>query len=96
MSRSERRFFSVNVALGLPVAERHTQAAVKLEQALDASDPWPLIVAARAALEQLETELARAEHPPFDRWYQESWIRSAASPNNPHRPYKQVRALLSR
>ena len=35
---------------------------------------------ARAPLEQLETEFARGEYPPFDRWYHESWIRSADSP----------------
>ena len=93
MSLAEQRFFSVNVALGLEVAERQTQAALKLEQALHADNPWPLIFEARTALEQLETELARAEYPPFDRWYHESWIRSADSPNNPHRPYHQVRAL---
>jgi hypothetical protein len=93
MSLPEQRFFSVNVALGLQVAERHTVAAIKLEQALHADYPWPLIFEARTALEQLETELARAEYPPFDRWYHESWIRSANSPNNPHRPYNQVRAL---
>ena len=93
MSLPEQCFFSVNVALGLQVAERQTQAALKLEQALHADNPWPLIFEARTALEQLETELARAEYPPFDRWYHESWIRSADSPNNPHRPYNQVRAF---
>jgi hypothetical protein len=93
MSLPEQRFFSVNVALGLQVAERQTQAALKLDQALHESNPWPLIVEARTSLEQLETELARAEYPPFDRWYHESWIRSTNSPNNPHRPYNQVRAL---
>ena len=93
----EQRFFSVNVALGLQVAERQTAAALKLEEALhapDAAQIWPLVFQARTALEQMETELARAEYPPFDRWYQESWIRSAQSPNNPHRPYKQLRAFL--
>jgi hypothetical protein len=49
----------------------------------------------RAALEQLETELARAEYPPFDRWYQGSWICTATSFNNPHRAYTQVRAFLT-
>jgi hypothetical protein len=94
MSPPEQRFFSINVALGLQVAQRHTQAALKVEEALHSPDPWPLIYEARKSLELLETELARAEYPPFDRWYQESWIRNAQSPNNPHRPYNQLRALI--
>jgi len=97
MPLAEQRFFSVNVALGLEVAERQTAAALKLEEALHAPDSarmWDLIFEAREALERLETKLARAEYPPFDRWYQESWIRSATSPNNPHRPYNQLRAFI--
>lgn len=97
MPLAEQRFFSVNVALGLQVAERQTAAALKLEEALhapDAAHVWPLVFQARTALELLETELARAEYPPFDRWYHESWIRSAQSQNNPHRPYNQLRAFI--
>ena len=98
MSLSERRFFSLDVALGLQVAQRQTQAALKLEEALRAPDAgrmWPLVFDARASLEQLETELLRGEYPPFDRWYHESWIRSALSQSNPHRPYNQLRAFIS-
>ena len=98
MSLSQQRFFSVDVALGLQVAQRQTQAALKLEEALRAPDParmWQLIGEARTSLEQLETELARAEYPPFDRWYGESWIRTANSQSNPHRPYVQLRAFFS-
>lgn len=98
MSLSEQRFFSVDVALGLQVAQRQTQAALKLEEALRASDAprmWQLVREARASLEQLETELARAEYPPFDRWYHESWIRTTLSQSNPHRPYIQLRAFIS-
>ena len=98
MTASEQRFFSVNVALGLEVAQRQTEAALKLEDAFEAPDSarmWRLVREARASLELLETELARGEYPPFDRWYHESWIRSADSPNNPHRPYEQVRAFIA-
>ncbi|MBZ5622681.1 MAG: glycosyl hydrolase 115 family protein [Acidobacteriia bacterium] len=98
MSLSQQRFYSVDVGLGLRVAQRQTQAAVKLEEALRAPDSdriWQLVLEARAPLEQLETELARAEYPPFDRWYHESWIRTALSPSNPHRPYNQLRAFIS-
>jgi hypothetical protein len=95
---SEQRFLSIDVALGLETALGQTQAALKLEEALRASDAahmWPLVRDARTSLEQLETVLARGEYPPFDRWYQESWIRGAASPNNPHRPYIQVRSFIA-
>jgi hypothetical protein len=98
MSPAQQQFFSVDVALGLEVAERQTRAALKLDEALrapSAARMWQLAREARTSLEQLETELARAEYPPFDRWYHESWIRTTFSPNNPHRPYIQVRAFLS-
>jgi len=98
MALPEQRFFSVNGMLGLEVAQRQTAAALKLEEALhtrDSAQMWRLVFEAREPLEQLETELARAEYPPFDRWYHERWIRSAQSPNNPHRPYKQLRAFIS-
>jgi len=88
----------VDVALGLQVAQRQTQAALKLEEALrapDAAQMWQLVREARGSLEQLETELAWAEYPPFDRWYQESWIRTTLSPNNPHRPYIQLRGFIA-
>jgi hypothetical protein len=98
MSRSEQRFFSIDVELGLETAERQTRAALLLEEALrapDAARMWQLTEQARAALEQLEVELERGEYPPFDRWYGTSWIRSATSFNNPHRAYGQVRALIA-
>jgi hypothetical protein len=98
MTREEQRFFSVDVELGLHVADRQTQAAIMLEEALQASDRaqmWRRAEGALALLEDLETDLTRAEYPPFDRWYQQSWIRSALSFNNPHRPYQQVRAFIA-
>src|ERR1017187_7884642 len=98
MSLSEQRFLSVDVALGLEVAQRQAAAALKLEEALrapDAARMWQLVREARASLEQLEVELLRGEYPPFDRWYQESWIRSTLSESNPHRPYIQLRAFIS-
>ena len=98
MSLSQQRFFSVDVGLGLRVVQRQTQAALKLDEALRAPDAprmWQSVRDARASLEQLEVELHRAEYPPFDRWYGESWIRSALNESNPHRPYIQVRAFIS-
>ena len=98
MSLSQQRFFSVDVALGLRVAQRQTLAALKLEEALRAPDTrrmWQLVRGANASLEQLEVELHREEYAPFDRWYDESWIRSTLNQSNPHRPYIQVRSFIS-
>ena len=98
MSLSEQRFFAVDAGLGLEVAQRQTEAALKLVDALAAADAagmWRSVLEARAPLEQLEVELIRGEYPPFDRWYHESWIRSAPSQSNPHRPYEQLRAFLA-
>lgn len=95
---SEQRFFSIDAGLGLEVAQRQTQAALKLDEALrapDAAGMWKLVKEAEAPLEQLEIEFSRGEYPPFDRWYQQSWIRSADSTNNPHRAYHQLRAFIA-
>jgi len=94
---AQKRFLAIDVALGLQIAHRQTHAALKLEEALrapDAARMWQSVFEARAGLEQLETEFARGEYPPFDRWYHESWIRSATSNNNPHRAYNQLRAFI--
>jgi hypothetical protein len=97
MGLRERRFFAIDAGIGLQIAQRQTHAALKLEEALrapDATRMWQLVMEARTSLEQLETELARGEYPPFDRWYSESWIRSARSSNNPHRAFHQLRAFI--
>jgi hypothetical protein len=98
LSLSQQRFFSVDVRLGLEVAQLQTQAALLLEEALRTPDTprmWQFVLEARTPLELLEVDFLRAEYPPFDRWYQTSWIRSAVSFNNPHRPYVQLRAFIS-
>ncbi len=98
MPLSEQRFFSIDAGLGLEVAQRQTQAALKLADALEAPDAtrmWQSVREARASLEQLEVELLRGEYPPFDRWYGESWIRTTLSQSNPHRPYIQLRAFIA-
>lgn len=97
MPAAERRFLSIDAGLGLRIAHRQTHAALDLEEALRAprlDRTWQLVREAQTSLEQLETDFARAEYPPFDRWYHESWIRSAGSLNNPHRAYNQVRDFI--
>jgi hypothetical protein len=56
---------------------------------------WLLIWQARVPLEQLEIELLRAEYPPFDHWYRETWIRAELRRFNPHRSYSQLRAFIA-
>jgi hypothetical protein len=97
LSLAQKRFLSIDVAMGLRIAHHQTHAALKLEEALRApaaAQMWQSVFEARTWLEQLETEFARGEYPPFDRWYHESWIRSAMSNNNPHRAYNQLRAFI--
>jgi hypothetical protein len=98
MSLSQKRFFSIDVGVGMLIDYRHSQAALKLNEALNASNPtlmWQSVFEARSALEQLETELARGEYPPFDRWYHETWLREPLFVTNPHRPFNQIRSFIS-
>jgi len=97
MPITEARFLSIDAGLGLKIADYQTHAAIKLADALSAPDAagmWKSVYEARDYLEQLETAFARGEYPPFDRWYHESWIRSANSNNNPHRAFNQVRDFI--
>ena len=97
MPITEARFLSIDAGLGLKIADYQTHAAIKLADALSAADAagmWKSVYEARDYLEQLEAAFARGEYPPFDRWYRESWIRSAYSNNNPHRAFNQVRDFI--
>jgi hypothetical protein len=99
LSLTEKRFLQTDVALGIDIAHRQTHAAIKLAEAISAPDAarmWQSVYEARSYLELLETEFARGEYPPFDRWYHESWIRSTYSNNNPHRAYNQLRDFIGK
>jgi len=98
MTLEQQQYFAENLELGFQVAERQTHAALLLADALKAPTTdrmWALVQRAQAALDQLEIELLRAEHPPFERWYHETWIRSTFSTNNPHRSYNEVRSFIA-
>jgi hypothetical protein len=98
MTRPQQQFFYENATLGLLLDQRPTEAAIKLAQALEEKDLekiWELCFEARGSLEKLEVEVLRAERPPFEGWYRETWVRRSESKYNIHRPYKQVRAFLS-
>ena len=98
MTPAQQRFFSVDVGIGLRIDERQTRAALQLADALQAPDSaarWRVTRQALPPLEQLESDLARAEYPPFERWYHETWIRAGLQRNNPHRAYAELRALIA-
>jgi len=98
MTPTQRQYFHENAALGLIIAARQTQSALHLIEAVQAPDLaglWLHAWAARGPLDQLEAEFQWAEHPPFDRWYGETWIRSRYASNNPHRPYDDLRQFIS-
>jgi hypothetical protein len=99
MSLSQQRFFGVDVGIGMLIDYRHSQAALKLYEALNAPNStlmWQAVSEAQVALEKLEVELLRGEYPPFDKWYHETWLREPLFVTNPHRPFNQVRAFIAR
>jgi hypothetical protein len=98
MTPVQQQYFFEHVQLGLAFDRRPTQAALLLHQALRESDrdkAWKYIHEALKPLEQLELEILRAERPPFDKWYRESWIRGKLSALNVHRSYDLVRAFIA-
>ncbi|HZZ44799.1 MAG TPA: glycosyl hydrolase 115 family protein [Tepidisphaeraceae bacterium] len=98
MTRAQQQFFFDHLELPLLIDWRPTQAAIELAGAVDARDDagaWQACDRAMKPLEQLEVEIARAEHPPFELWYRKTWIRRENADLNVHRPYEQLRAFLS-
>jgi hypothetical protein len=98
MSRQQRQFFFDNCELPIRITGRHTEAAVLLVRAMSEPDrekAWSLCEAAMKPLEQLEVEILRAEHPPFDQWYRSTFIRHPHTGLNPHKPYLFLRAFLA-
>lgn len=99
LNLSQQRFFYIDNEIGPLIDYRHTQAALKLYEALNAStssEMWKYVTEAREPLEKLEGELLWAEYPPFDLWYHETWARSSLYEDNPHRAYKQLRSFVSK
>jgi len=99
LTMSQQRFFSVDVQLGFLIDYRHSRAALLLHDALLAESReilWEKVFAARNELEKLQIEISRCEYPPFDRWYQETWLRQELNESNPHRSYKQLRSFISK
>ncbi len=98
MDRQQRQFFFDHVELPMLMDWRPVQAAIVLAKAAQEKDeraPWSLCESAMKPLEQLEVEIARAEHPPFEGWYRKTWIRRENQDLNVHRPFEQLRAFLA-
>lgn len=98
MNRAQRQFHFDLVELPLRMDWRWAQASLLLVQAMEEPDDekaWALCEKAIEPLEQLEIEILRAEHPPFDKWYRNTWIRHEETGLSVRRPYQRLRAFLS-
>jgi hypothetical protein len=98
LSREQKQFFFEHVEFGLRIDQRPTQAALLLLNALaepDDNKAWDMIAEAIVPLEKLELDILRAERPPFEKWYQATWIKTPMSPFNIHRSYTQLRDFIT-
>jgi Glycosyl hydrolase family 115 len=103
MSEEQRRYFFENATLGLMFDYYPTKAAILLVEAMEEPDlkkAWSMCEQAMPPLEELEREIKRAERPPFDTWYNKTWIRTNDNSKrsrqiNAHRPYLQLQSFLS-
>lgn len=92
MNQQQQQYFHEQM-LGILVDWRPTQSALILAEALNKTTKEDIMAQVRKALEPLytyENEILRAERPPFEKWYRETWCRREFSPNNLHRSYRQV------
>ena len=97
-SRAQGRYFFEHAELPLLVQLRHADAALLIAAGLHSPTKaafWSAMRSAMVPLETLETEISRAESPPFDGWYRKTWIRRELTPFNLHRPYEQLRVFLA-
>lgn len=97
LAPDQQRYLFENLTLGLLIDYRPTRAALLLAEAMNEYDDQKvraLCFQALDELKQLETEIHRAERPPFEGWYRKTWIKSDDSPSNVHRPYEHLQAFL--
>jgi len=94
----QQQFFFDSLMLPLLFDYRPTQAALKLCDAMNEADDaraFKLCDEAMKPLEQLEVEILRAEHPPFENWYRKTWIRRETKNWNVHRSFEELRMFLA-
>jgi hypothetical protein len=97
MTPDRQQYLYENVAFPLLIDWRQATAAIKMIRALaepDAAASRKLVLSAFEDLKTLESEIQRAELPPFEKWYRKSWIRNDDSPYNVHRSYERMLAFL--
>ncbi len=93
MNWRQQQFFFDHVALPVLFDARPTQTALQLLDAVDDPNKTAVLIRAHAAIgdvEQLELDILRGEHPPFEHWYRETWIRREPKTWNVHRPYEEM------
>lgn len=98
MGRGPSRFFFEHVTLGLLLDSCPVACALRLSKALTEPDTikaWREVTAAMESLVRLEDAIRTAEHPPFEQWYRESWIRKRFSRYNVHYAFELMRAFIT-
>ncbi|AUP78823.1 glycosyl hydrolase 115 family protein [Flavivirga eckloniae] len=98
MNSQQARFFFENVELGLLFDYHTTKAAGLINEALSKyPDKEALNYANKAmkTLEILEQEILKAERPPFENWYRDTWIRRKDSWTSVHYAYHKLKDYLS-
>jgi len=93
MNRDQRRFFFEHCALTALLDSLNTQAAFALDAG--GTDALKRADYAFALTGRSELFILQAEHPPFEHWYRETWIRRGPKSWNLHRPYEEVRQFLA-
>ncbi len=87
MTRPQGQFFFEHVQFPILCDLLPLKAAIAMEDHSDAH--------ALADVEQLELAILRAERPPFENWYRETFVRRGPEPNNLHRPYRELRLYIT-
>jgi hypothetical protein len=98
MGWGANRFFFEHVTLGLLLDSCPVACALALSRALRAPDTikaWREVTDAMEPLVRLENAIRTAEHPPFEQWYRESWIRKRFSRYNVHYAFELMRTFIT-
>lgn len=98
MTYPQQQFFFDSLMIPVLFDYRPTQAALKLCDAMSEPDDdkaFKLCEEAMKPLEQLEVEILRAEHPPFEKWYRKTWIRRETKNWNVHRSFEELQMFLT-
>lgn len=98
LNKEEQQFLFENIKFPLLTDFRSIEAALVLLQTINETNDKTIDALVRKALfplEKLESEILRAQRPPFENWYQKTWIRQKYSPLNIHRPYELLNDFIA-